>query len=74
MTRALIAPTHPTAAALQDRVGLAALDLNGDRTSPRAALLQDVVADVIVFNAYAARDVLTRQLARSHRPQGFGGC
>ncbi|MET8676130.1 hypothetical protein ABZW18_00610 [Streptomyces sp. NPDC004647] len=63
---ALIAPPDPATAAFQARVGLTALDLTRDRTSPRAALLQDVVVDVAILDAYAARDVLNHHLARSH--------
>lgn len=63
---ALIAPPDPASAVFQVRVGLTALELVRDRTSPHAALLQKAVADVARFDAYAARDVLNHHLARSH--------
>lgn len=55
---ALIAPPDPATATFQARVGLTALDLAHDRTSPCPALLRDAVVDVAILDAYAARDVL----------------
>ncbi|WP_436761595.1 hypothetical protein [Streptosporangium sp. V21-05] len=61
----LIAPPDSATAAFQARVGLTALDLAHDRTSPWAALLQDAVVDVALLDAYAVRDVLNHHLACS---------
>ncbi|MEO3753570.1 hypothetical protein [Streptomyces sp. B6B3] len=63
---ALITPPDPSTAAFQARVGLTALDLTRDRTSPHTDLLRDAVVDVATLDAYAARDVLNHHLARSH--------
>ncbi|GGZ05901.1 hypothetical protein [Streptomyces poonensis] len=57
---AVVAQPDAAAAAFQARVGLAALDLVCDRTSPHAAHLCSAIADVAVLDAYAARDVLHR--------------
>ncbi|MFF4576679.1 hypothetical protein [Streptomyces sp. NPDC001410] len=62
-TDELIATPDPSTAAFQTRVGLTALDLVRDRTSPSVARLQDAIADVAVLDAYAARDVLSHPLA-----------
>lgn len=61
----LIATSDPTAV-FQIRVGLTALDLIRDRTSPYATPLQDAIADVAVLDAYAARDVLNHLLTHAH--------
>jgi hypothetical protein len=62
----LITPPDPNTAVFQARVGLTALELARDRTSPHAALLHEAVADVAALDAYAARDVLNHPLTRSH--------
>lgn len=49
--RALIVPPDPATAAFQARVGLAALDLARDRTSPCAARLHDAVVDLATLDA-----------------------
>lgn len=56
--QALITPPDPTTAAFQTRVGLTALELAQDRTSPRTALLKDAIAEAAGLDAHAAREVL----------------
>lgn len=68
--RALITSPDPTTAAFQTRVGLTALELLRDRTSPHVSLLEEAVADVAILDAYAARDVLNHHPARSHLTNG----
>ncbi|MGW0828545.1 hypothetical protein [Streptomyces sp. NPDC002845] len=63
---ALLTPSDPATAVFQARVGLAALDLARDRTSPSITLLQDAVVDLAILDANAARDVLNHHLVRSH--------
>lgn len=63
---ALLAPPDLSTAAFQARVGLTALELVSDRTSPHTALLREAIADVACLDAYAARDVLNHHTARSH--------
>jgi hypothetical protein len=63
---ALITPPDPAIAAFQARVGLTALDLARDQTSPRAARLRNALVDVATLDAYAARDVLNHHPTRSH--------
>ncbi|MFD7713857.1 hypothetical protein [Streptomyces sp. NPDC059786] len=55
---ALLAQPDAATAAFQARVGLAALDLVRDRTGSPAVQLCDAIADVVVLDAHAARDVL----------------
>ncbi|WP_199880906.1 hypothetical protein [Streptomyces kebangsaanensis] len=63
---ALIAEHEPSTAVFQTRVGLAALELDQDGTSPTAALLRTVVANVANHDAWAARDVLNHHATRPH--------
>ncbi|MGV9812738.1 hypothetical protein ACWDTQ_12515 [Streptomyces cellulosae] len=58
----LIATPDPSTAAFQTRVGLTALDLVRDRTSPYVVPLQNAIAIVAVLDAHAARDVLNHPL------------
>ncbi|GHJ36680.1 hypothetical protein [Streptomyces sp. TS71-3] len=67
---ALIATPDASIAAFQTRVGLAALDLARERTSPFVAPLREAMADVAVLDAYAARDVLNHAVARPHLASG----
>ncbi|WP_329137716.1 hypothetical protein OG552_28455 [Streptomyces sp. NBC_01476] len=55
---ALVSLPDPTTAAFQTRVGLTALELLQDRTSPHAGLLKNAVAEAAGLDAHAARDVL----------------
>lgn len=63
---ALLTPPDPETAAFQARVGLAALELAHDHTSPHHAFLQEAVAGVAGLDAYAARDVLNHPTAPAH--------
>ncbi|MGW3149770.1 hypothetical protein ACWDG1_34930 [Streptomyces sp. NPDC001177] len=60
----------PLTAVFQVRVGLAALDLVGDRTDLHIAPLEDAVFDIATLDAYAARDLLNHELARAHQATG----
>ncbi|MEO3807063.1 hypothetical protein [Nonomuraea sp. B1E8] len=66
----LMTPPDPATAAFQTRVGLTALDLAYDRTSPYILLLQEAIVDVATLDAYAARDVLNHRLVRSRLTGG----
>ncbi|GGZ93124.1 hypothetical protein [Streptomyces bluensis] len=63
---ALITPPDPTTTVFQARVGLTALELAPDHTSPHAVLLRDAVANVASLDAYAAQDVLNHHTTRAH--------
>ncbi|GGZ95124.1 hypothetical protein ACFOOM_13910 [Streptomyces echinoruber] len=63
---ALITSPDPEVTAFQARVGLTALELAPDHTSPHAARLRDALADVASHDAYAAREVLDHHATRPH--------
>ncbi|MFI6985856.1 hypothetical protein ACIBSV_45840 [Embleya sp. NPDC050154] len=65
-----IAPPDPATAAFQVRVGLTALDLSREPTSPDAVLVRDALVDVAALDAYAARDVLNHHPVCSHLTGG----
>ncbi|TQE18564.1 hypothetical protein Sipo8835_37820 [Streptomyces ipomoeae] len=63
---ALITSPDPEITAFQARVGLTALELVPDHTSPHAARLRDALAVVAGRDAYAAREVLDHHATRPH--------
>jgi hypothetical protein len=67
---AVIAPPDPATAAFQVRVGLTALALSRDQTSPDTTLVRDAVVDVAALDAYATRDVLNDHSTRAHLTSG----
>ncbi|WP_283135437.1 hypothetical protein [Rhizohabitans arisaemae] len=66
----LIAPPDSATPVFQARIGLTALDLTCDQTSPYAVLLRNTIVEVAILDAYAARDVLNHHLTRSHMTNG----
>jgi hypothetical protein len=63
---ALLAQPDPATAAFQTRLGLTALELDRDSTSPQTALIRTAILDVASHDAYATRDVLNHPTMGRH--------